>query len=927
MPVQFGQDASGCYARWGEAGKAYYYECSNESAKADAESQAQTQGAAIEANATQADTNVEGAMELTVEPTADEPTPPKHIKVRLNNPAHFSAYQTIPYHRTPDGKEDAESDGVQVSYGIWKTTGAKTAQVYLFDREKGWDDAKVEAWFAARPQIPRPVSAPVVATQAVNDALLDIPATLAASTSDANVWQVHVIREGFGKNRRLGTDGRYYQDYFPKSFLQQLVPMLEGSAVQAIKISKDEAGDLPGRVEDAIAELKRHGHPDTMTNVLLDQGLIGNTIGFFRQAEFAENAVADEAGTPRAVDKAQLVFATTPAAEHTRQLVKFAWDKGFKQSLGLSINYRANASFQEVEGRPAFVFEKPTHYVSCEIVPNAAAHGGIISVIQSMQELNEKDDIQGGAAASATPEQPQQQAAPEQHDVPAAQAVEPKVVEKIVEKVIVDESAKAELDALKAQFAAFTQAQQEKEAKHALEIMVTQSELDADSKQVLLSKVVDGSIPTEAMLKNMIDVAQKARQYAIAATQAQQPAMGFPGMSAKIEMGKSPADVAAIRSKLLWDVALTQSEEDLRKKYGITRYHGIQDEYKAVTGDHDMRFSGLDMNYFRQMVGAFAQSTSMTTDTYPEFLKNVISLRVERHWQGIDKNHLKVVKVGEPFSDTRPEDEYILGKMSDISSVSEDGGYTEVSAPYKEKVTSNAVKYGNILSFSEETILNDNVDLIKQTADIFTEAMNSTMAGQIWKMLCNYSSAFNDKNVGTSASGGVLYDSSLNNTITGNAYDIDKVRDLVDLMMTQTDIAPNGETGQPLILLPYLAVCNVKNTGTVEKILNGGYEITSTNVGDALSLGIPADRIVGVHPNYLYSKPSAMFLLPNPAIFAGMELRYFRGQSAPSLVYEGSQLPNAGYAFSHDRMLLKIKMRWRLTLKRKKAFFALYPAD
>ena len=123
MPVQFGKDADGCFAQWGEAGKPYYFECGNDAAQAAAAAKAQQQGAAIEANTAQADDSadvaVDGAIEVAIEPTPDEPAPPKHIKIRLNDPAHFSAYQTMPYRRTPDGKNDTESDGVQVSYGVW----------------------------------------------------------------------------------------------------------------------------------------------------------------------------------------------------------------------------------------------------------------------------------------------------------------------------------------------------------------------------------------------------------------------------------------------------------------------------------------------------------------------------------------------------------------------------------------------------------------------------------------------------------------------------------------------------------------------------------------------------------------------------------------------------------------------------------------
>ena len=47
MPVQFGKDITGCFARWGKQGKKYYYECGVESARNNAKQLAHKQGRAI----------------------------------------------------------------------------------------------------------------------------------------------------------------------------------------------------------------------------------------------------------------------------------------------------------------------------------------------------------------------------------------------------------------------------------------------------------------------------------------------------------------------------------------------------------------------------------------------------------------------------------------------------------------------------------------------------------------------------------------------------------------------------------------------------------------------------------------------------------------------------------------------------------------
>ena len=47
MPVQLGKDKDGCFARWGDAGKKYYYTCGDEAARNAAKTKAYKQGVAI----------------------------------------------------------------------------------------------------------------------------------------------------------------------------------------------------------------------------------------------------------------------------------------------------------------------------------------------------------------------------------------------------------------------------------------------------------------------------------------------------------------------------------------------------------------------------------------------------------------------------------------------------------------------------------------------------------------------------------------------------------------------------------------------------------------------------------------------------------------------------------------------------------------
>lgn len=49
MPVHAGKDKKGCYARWGNSGKKYYYKCGDKAARQRAKNRAAKQGAAAHA--------------------------------------------------------------------------------------------------------------------------------------------------------------------------------------------------------------------------------------------------------------------------------------------------------------------------------------------------------------------------------------------------------------------------------------------------------------------------------------------------------------------------------------------------------------------------------------------------------------------------------------------------------------------------------------------------------------------------------------------------------------------------------------------------------------------------------------------------------------------------------------------------------------
>ena len=800
-------------------------------------------------------------------------------------------------------------------------------------------------------------SAETVDPFVVEETLLDLPCTLQVVSPDDEtytIFRVNVIQGGWGKNRRLSKDGIYHQDYFTPEFLQSLIPLLEGSTVQSVKLQPRDgtAGctALPEKLQDYIQELQRYGHPPEFVNRLYDLGLVGNTIGWLKDVSFSSPHV-------------QALFYLAPTAETrvTRELIRFAWTHGFQRSLGLSVNYRAKAEFTQIDGRPAFKFTTATHHVSTELVPNPAAGGGIVAVLQGVvEEMNTKQDpkdVQGTVSAPAS-DKPDKESPQKTEDVATRQSVSPQEPTPTVKEPenTTPEPARTpaiDINAIQAQVQAdltqkltpvITQAvkqevkqemEREAQVKAEMEAVVTQSTvLDDATKQSILDDIGSGKLASKEAVAQMVEVAENAvnaAQQKFAAVQAKQGAPVFPGLQGAtgVEIVKDPGDINRIRSNLLWGLPLTQNEQEMATKYGIDPFFGIKHEYQVLTRDEGLKFQ-YDPDYFRQAIGGYTQS--ITTASYPEFLRNVLRQRGEIHFNYQNKDWLKVVKKGDSFEDTRPEEEFVIGQFSDIPEVSEGGEYQDIGNPRVEKIVSEAKKYGGLLSFSEETILNNRTGFVKDCTELGYRAMNKKAMKLTWNNLTGFDgTAFNHEDLGDSEAskipGGVLYHENRGNYINGQVNDMAAIKRLVNLMYNQVDIAQPGEAPEDIDLEPYLAICVKAQRGTVLGRLNGPNEPYRTdNFPNTLSLGIPKENVIGIHPNYLHGHPEALILLPDPRLFAAMELQYFRGREVPELVWEGDQRPQYGSVFLNDKLRLKLKWRLRLTRKRKKAFFGLFSA-
>jgi hypothetical protein len=850
------------------------------------------------------------------------------------------------------------SKGITALYGKIENSDAWEIKTYLFDTER-WTMEEALKWVHEHDrkgeedlsQSESTVGDEINARDDHQENEVEFCVTqelTSLDTKEYRIFDVIVMRLGFGKNSHE-IDGEVHQEYHGEPFAESIIPLLEGSPVQSVKatLQKNSKKDNPPRVQELINWLEKHKHPPAVVNQILQTGLTGNAIGFLKNIYRQGDEI-----------RGHLHLATdSNEGQHVQGLLKLAMQEGIR--VGLSINYRAIPQRIIHQGRKALEYIKATKLLSTEIVPRPGAYGRIVSVVQGEEIMPDIDvntkgkeqEILDGQPPVA-PQMPSETTPQEIQGVQVQQVQELvgeplKTTQAVMPVIEIDEQRPNEdYQVVQSQLSTHDQsiedmrrqmniqndvlrtmqaAQEATQLRASLTQSVTQAEIPQVVKDKLIVGIQDGTVATQAQIDGLIQMATIALESVQTTQQQSVPIM--PGLArVSSQVIRDPAAINNVRSKLLWDIPLSQTEQELQTQYGIVPFRGIKHEYMHLTGDEQLAWS-YSPEYFSQAIGV-TQAT-ITTGSYPAFLQNTLTQTMAILWDTMNKDYLKAVKIGDNFSDTRDEDVLVVSQQPEVPEVAENAAYQDLGGVNVDTVVSSARKYGGLIPITEDTILNDRTGFVKDRTTMAVIALNTTFAHAVWNLAIGFGTAFNNEDLGdateSGSPNGVLYSTARKNFVNGTAADANDVKDVVDLMFTQEDYALAGEDPQPLMLSPGVALCDVTKRGFVKGRLKGEFEPNrEDNFPNTLSLDIADENIIGLHPLYLAGHPEALVLLPDPRLFPGIVIRYFNGQRRPSLVWEGNNSPRIGFVFSNDRMTLKLKMRVRIDRNYKKAFFCVY---
>jgi hypothetical protein len=467
---------------------------------------------------------------------------------------------------------------------------------------------------------------------------------------------------------------------------------------------------------------------------------------------------------------------------------------------------------------------------------------------------------------------------------------------------------------------------QEQQAK-AVEAYIQRSGLPTNRVKFYMNQYEQDLIPART-IRQVVE--SEAKEY-----QTMQGRFGDFGPlgGAAMVFGPDAADKNLLRTKLLFlnRKDLTESEQKLVVENGIEPFSGIKHMYQHYIPD-DEKINGVPfggggaskMRMYREMVEAATETLDFAT-----ILRNVLDQRAVKRWAMREMRWQEICEEGTPFTDYRDSNIIVPSQASDMPEVTETGGYGEAAAPHRKRevVTESAKEYGRRLRWTKWVILNDQTDIITDDSDAEVDAMYNTIARKVWDMVLGYGpatvggvSACNTLPLSQDALG-VLY-SVVNrkNYVVGSLSDYDKVVQAVALMQHQRDDSAAGFTEAPLELSPAHAVCVNTKVGWVKGIFTGAYKpsVTGSNVPNDISF--PGINVIGLHPDYLRGHDEGLFLLPATNLYAGIRVRYFQGQRTPRLVWQN--MPQVGNVFEYGHISLRIEFPIRLTLVRKKAFYA-----
>lgn len=329
-----------------------------------------------------------------------------------------------------------------------------------------------------------------------------------------------------------------------------------------------------------------------------------------------------------------------------------------------------------------------------------------------------------------------------------------------------------------------------------------------------------------------------------------------------------------------------RSKMDCEKYDEIPGFTSIREAYQFFTGDYEVsgRFNRDVMT---------RSSMAITSSTFSYALGNTLARTLVKDYKAVDFKEQLLISTKKSVKDFRSQEAVLIGYFSNLDLVDpEAADYQEISAVTDEEATYTIVAYGNILTVSRKTIINDDVGVIKKLVSRFARAARRTHADYVWnKMISNTTCAdgtamftTGHSNLGSSAlthaTGLVGYKALGNMTEKDSGEKIG--------LLDNLDVKPNIFGAMDIF-------------ETMDKIEKEEFYYTSNDV--STKIPNPLYNRVTSHVCSRLSDANDWYMILPPEVIDIIEMGYLNGRTEPELFLADS--PQSEQVFVADKIRYK----------------------
>jgi len=352
--------------------------------------------------------------------------------------------------------------------------------------------------------------------------------------------------------------------------------------------------------------------------------------------------------------------------------------------------------------------------------------------------------------------------------------------------------------------------------------------------------------------------------------------------SAIIDAWATKADASATSSRIEMgetsgEKALRGAEEALLARAGLVKHEDIKgNEFRGMRLSDFARLSlenegvntrGMSYDAIAQMV--LRSGGGQSTSDFPVLLENTMHKTLLAAYQTAPDAWRQIARVGS-VSDFRAWKRLRTGTLANLTAVSESGELLNMPISDAEAESVQATRFGNIISITPETIVNDDFDWIANQAAALGRAAARTIEATVFaKLLANPTMSDGESLLSTAhgniqTSGGPI---SVANIDAGRVA-----------MASQMDIDKHDY----LNIRPSILLCSIASGGLARTVCNSQYDPDS-----AARLLVP-NKINGL-VNTIIDTPrisTGWYLLANPTDAPVLEVVFLDGNQNPRIQQE-----------------------------------------